>query len=212
MPSPKLILASQSSIRRTLLEQAGLRPTCFAADFDERELEAKLGPIAPANLARELAIAKAKAVSADHPDALVIGADQVLEHQGALLHKAATPADAEAKLAKLQGQTHHLIAAAALVQNGQTLWSTNDMASLTMRPLTKDDCAAYLEKAGDAATASVGAYRLEEIGAALFERIDGDYFTILGLPLLPLLAALRAHGIDPVQAGTTTRQDLHNDA
>lgn len=212
MPSPKLILASQSSIRRTLLEQAGLRPTCLPADFDERELEEKLGPIAPADLARELAIAKAKAVSADHPDALVIGADQVLEHKGALLHKAATSVEAEAKLAKLQGQTHHLIVAAALVQNGKTLWCANDTASLTMRPLTGDDRAAYLEKAGEAATASVGAYRLEEIGAALFERIDGDYFTILGLPLLPLLAALRAQRIDPLQAGATIQKDLHNDA
>ncbi|GAB5509678.1 MAG: Maf family nucleotide pyrophosphatase [Hyphomicrobiales bacterium] len=173
--------------------------SCQSADIDERAVEALLGDIAPTAVARELALAKAKSVSANHPGALVIGADQVLEHEGQLLHKAATITAADAKLAKLQGQTHHLIAAVALVQNGETLWSTHDTASLTMRSLSTNDRATYLAKAGDAATASVGAYRLEEFGASLFERIDGDYFTILGMPLLPLLGALREHGIDPIR-------------
>lgn len=208
MPTPKLILASQSPIRRTMLERAGLQVACYPADIDERALETSLGSIQATDLARELAVAKAKAVSVDHPEALVIGADQVLEHQGLLLHKAATTGEADVKLAKLQGQTHHLIAAVALVQNGETLWSTHDTASLTMRALSARDRAAYLEKAGDAATASVGAYRLEEIGAALFERIDGDYFTILGMPLLPLLGALREHGIDPLSTDPLQRQSV----
>lgn len=198
MKTHSLILASQSSIRRTLLEGAGLRITCQPANLDERTLEAELGPLAPADLARELAITKAQAVSSLHLGALVIGADQVLEHRGRLLHKAADAREADIKLAALQGDTHHLIAAAALVRNGKTLWSTHDTASLTMRTLSDDDRTSYLEQAGDAVTASVGAYRLEEIGAALFERIDGDYFTILGLPLLPLLSALREQGIDPI--------------
>lgn len=198
MAMPSLILASQSPIRRTLLEGAGLVLSCRPAAIDERALEQRSGPIAPADLAVSLAIAKAKAVSADHRDAIIIGADQVLEHRGNLLHKAETVAQAEAKLTRLQGETHHLIAAAALVRNGETLWSTHDTARLTMRSLSQADRTSYLEKAGEAATASVGAYRLEEIGAVLFERIDGDYFTILGLPLLPLLGALRDHGIDPI--------------
>lgn len=199
MPSPNLILGSKSAIRRSMLEGAGVQISCQSAEIDERAVEASLGDIAPTALARELALAKAKSVSARHPGALVIGADQVLEHEGQLLHKAATITAADAKLAKLQGQTHHLIAAVALVQNGETLWSIHDTASLTMRSLSASDRATYLAKAGDAATASVGAYRLEEIGASLFERIDGDYFTILGMPLLPLLGALREHGIDPIR-------------
>ena len=181
-----------------MLEGAGLRFSVIAADMDERALEDQLGHIAPVQLAESLAVAKAETVSAYHPDAIVIGADQVLEHQGSLLHKAATRLEAETKLARLQGSTHQLIAACALVQGGQTLWVGSDAADLTMRQLSADDRLSYLDKAGDAATASVGAYRLEELGAALFERIEGDYFTILGLPLLHLLAALRSHGIDPV--------------
>lgn len=199
MASPILILASQSAIRRSMLEGAGLQVSCQRADLDERAVETSLGDIAPAALALELALAKAKAVSATHPGAYIIGADQVLEHEGQLLHKAATIAAADIKLTKLQGQTHHLIAAVALVLNGEALWSTHDTASLTMRSLSASDRATYLAKARDAATASVGAYRLEEIGASLFERIDGDYFTILGMPLLPLLGALREHGIDPIR-------------
>lgn len=198
MTSTRLILASQSAIRCTMLEGAGLTFTSEPADIDERALETEFGKLAPTDLARALAVAKAQAVSRSRPEALVIGADQVLEHRGQLLHKAANKDEAEAKLAALQGDTHHLIAAAALVQNGETLWSSHDKASLTMRALSKNDRESYLSSAGDAATSSVGAYRLEERGAALFERIDGDYFTILGLPLLPLLGALREQGIDPI--------------
>jgi len=200
--SPRLILASRSSIRASMLKGAGLSLSVQTADIDERALENRLGSLSPDALAKELAIAKAQAVSAIvsqvNPGVLVIGADQVLEHDGVLLHKAANREEADHKLKLLQAGTHHLIAATALVRDGQTLWSTSERASLTMRALSEADRSAYLDRAGDAATQSVGAYRLEELGAALFERIEGDYFTILGLPLLPLLSALRAHGIDPL--------------
>lgn len=185
-----------------MLEGAGVHFTVQTAAIDERSLEDQLGELAPEELAVALATAKAQAVSEtvslSNQGALIIGADQVLEHEGKLLHKAQSRAEADDKLARLQGSTHHLIAAVALVRNGQTLWTGHDRASLTMRPLSEAERSAYLDRAGEAATQSVGAYRLEELGAALFERIEGDYFTILGLPLLPLLAALREHGIDPL--------------
>jgi septum formation protein len=185
-----------------MLKGAGLNFQVQTADIDERGLEAELGDLSPEALAQELAIAKAQAVSAvvsqTNPNILVIGADQVLEHDGVLLHKAANSQEADEKLKRLQASTHHLIAATALVRDGQTLWSGSDRASLTMRALSDKERAAYLDRAGDAVTQSVGAYRLEELGSALFERIEGDYFTILGLPLLPLLSALRTHGIDPL--------------
>jgi septum formation protein len=197
-----LILASGSTIRRTMLEGAGLHVTVHTAAIDERSLEDQLGQLAPEKLAVALATAKAQAVSEtvslSNQEALIIGADQVLEHEGKLLHKAQSRFEADDKLAQLQGSSHHLIAAAALVRNGETLWTGHDRASLTMRSLSAAERSAYLDRAGDAATQSVGAYRLEELGASLFERIEGDYFTILGLPLLPLLAALREHGIDPL--------------
>lgn len=193
-----LILASGSAIRRNLLEKAGLSVRVETANIDERALEATLADVMPDELASQLAIAKAEAVSRTYPDALVIGADQVLSHENTLLHKAQTRVEAHTKLLKLQGSTHQLISAAAIVHNGQALWSGAQAARLTMRTLTEADIDAYLDHAGDAATLSVGAYRLEELGASLFEAIEGDTFTILGLPLLPLLAALRAHGVDPL--------------
>ncbi len=184
------------------MEGAGLRFSIQTAAIDERSLEESLGDVAPEDLAVALATAKAQAVSSvvsqSNQGALIIGADQVLEHEGQLVHKAASLSEANNKLARLQGSTHHLIAAVALVKNGQTLWTGQDRASLTMRPLSSAERSAYLDRAGDAATQSVGAYRLEELGATLFERIEGDYFTILGLPLLPLLRALRDQGIDPL--------------
>ncbi len=199
---PKLVLASGSSVRESMLKGAGLNFQVQTADIDERALEAELGDLSPEALAQELAIAKAQAVSAvvsqTNPNVLVIGADQVLEHEGVLLHKAANSQEADEKLKRLQASTHHLIAATALVRDGQTLWSRSDRASLTMRALSNKERAAYLDRAGDAVTQSVGAYRLEELGSTLFERIEGDYFTILGLPLLPLLSALRTQGIDPL--------------
>ncbi len=197
-----LFLGSGSSIRADLLKAAGLTFFVQTADIDERALEETLDATLPAPLAEALAAAKATAVcdvlSQTNPNAFIIGADQVLSLDGEILHKAPDTAAAHAKLMRLQGNTHQLTSAAAIVQNGKVLWSGSQSAQLSMRTMSNALVDAYLSKAGDAATASVGAYRLEELGASLFERIEGDYFTILGLPLLPLLAALRAHGIDPL--------------
>lgn len=204
---PPIVLASGSSIRRTLLANAGLCFTVQTAPIDERALEKSFGFVSPPMLAEHLASAKAKEVSRvlsqANPSALVIGADQVLSCEGSLLHKAETYEEADIKLAKLQGKTHQLISAAAIVQQGSVLWTGTQTANLTMRALSMNDRAAYLAKAGDAITQSVGAYRLEEMGVSLFDAIEGDYFTILGLPLLPLLGALRAQGIDPLNHKAT---------
>ncbi len=197
-----LVLASASAVRRALLEGVGLSFASQAADIDERAVEAGLEGHTPNEIAVALAEAKAASVSQANRGALIIGADQVLAFEGAILHKAADRDAAHRKLSALQGKTHTLAVGVALVRNSETLWTGTDKANLSMRSLTDADIAAYLDQAGDASTASVGAYRLEEVGAALFDSIDGDYFTILGLPLLPLLGALRAHGIDPLKPKT----------
>ncbi|MBV6656539.1 MAG: septum formation protein Maf [Devosiaceae bacterium] len=199
-----LVLASGSAIRRELLVNVGLTVETRPAEIDERALEEGLLGASPEMLAIALAEAKAQWVSQKVPGALVLGCDQVLDHDGEVLHKAPDRAAASAKLARLSGSTHTLISAAALVRDGKTLWSGSDMAQLTMRSLSARDIDAYLDRAGDAATASVGAYRLEEHGAALFERFEGNHFTILGLPLLMVLHALRDLGVDPA-TGSTVR-------
>ena len=197
---PHLVLASGSAIRRSMLQAVGLAPVVDPAAIDERALETDMAGSTPEALALALAVAKARQGATRHPGALVIGADQVLHHQGEVLHKAPDRETARAKLARLEGSRHTLVSAAALVRDDDVLWSGASAARLTMRPLDGPALEAYLDRAGDAATASVGAYRLEELGAALFETIEGDHFTILGLPLLPLLAALREAGLDPLQA------------
>ena len=193
-----LILASTSATRKTLLEGAGLHFATHPARIDERVVEAgaKLsGPDSPA-IAKTLALAKAMAVSAEYPEAVVIGADQVLALGQTLFHKPATLADAAAQLDTLAGRTHALHAGLALVRNGKELWSGVETAELTMRAFTPAERDEVLELEGQAVLASVGGYRLEGPSIRLFERIKGDYFTILGLPLLPLLAALRQHAPD----------------
>lgn len=193
-----LILASTSQTRKTLLEGAGLRFATHPAHIDERALEAgakRSGNDSPA-LAKTLALAKARAVSAAYPDAVVIGADQVLALGEELLHKPSTLTEAAAQLDALAGRTHALHAGVALVQNGKELWSGVETAELTMRAFTPAERDQVLRLEGQAVLASVGGYRLEGPSIRLFERIKGDYFTILGLPLLPLLAALRQHAPD----------------
>ena len=145
-----------------------------------------------------MALAKAEAVSPRHSNALVIGADQILECAGTWFDK---PPDAEAaarQLGSLCGRTHRLVSAVCVVRDGQRLWQLVEAAHLTMRPLSEAAIAAYLEKAGLQALHSVGAYQLEGLGAQLFSEIEGDFFTILGLPLLPLLVFLREHGIGTI--------------
>ncbi|GJD52611.1 7-methyl-GTP pyrophosphatase [Methylobacterium crusticola] len=193
-PEP-LILASTSPTRRALLESAGLAVETRAPGVDERAVEAQAAGLAPEALAQRLADAKALAVARAAPDRVVLGADQVLALDGAVLHKPADRAAAAAHLARLQGRTHALHAAAALALGGAVVDRVVATARLTVRPLDAAAIAAYLDAAGPGVTGSVGAYRIEGVGIHLFARIEGDHATILGLPLLPLLARLRGHGL-----------------
>jgi septum formation protein len=199
-----LILASKSATRQALLSGAGLRFETSPAQIDERSLEASvLGKGGDAlAVARSLAEAKALAVSANHRRAVVIGADQVLAFGPELLHKPASAAEAVRQLDRLNGGTHHLHAGIALARAGAVLWSNVESATLVMRRFSARERDAILALEGDAVLASVGAYRLEGPSVQLFERIDGDYFTILGLPLLSLLAALRQHATDTLEGFT----------
>jgi septum formation protein len=193
-----LILASQSATRKSLLAGAGLAFETRVAGVDERAIEAELlaAGTDPAGVAAGLAIAKAEAVAKGSPGDVVIGADQVLALSGRLFHKPQNLAEAGAQLDLLRGRTHHLHAAVALAGGNGLLWSTVETARLTMRSFSPAERDAVLRREGEALLAAVGAYRLEGASIRLFERIEGDYFTILGLPLLPLLAALRRHAPD----------------
>lgn len=190
-----LILASQSAARRMLLKNAGLDFLVVAADLDERAIEHRSGLKEPAAIATLLARAKAGAVAAGHPGHLVVGADQTLALEEAVLSKPAGRAEAAEQLRRLSGKSHALHSVAAVVRDGEVIFETASVAWLTMRALSASDIAAYLDAAGDKVTSSVGAYQLEGLGIHLFERIDGDHFTILGLPLLPLLEFLRGEGL-----------------
>lgn len=193
--TPMLILASKSSARAALLAGAGIRFEACPAAIDERAVEADAlgkGVDAP-NVARALAVAKAFAVARTRPGALVVGADQVLALGSDLLHKPEDLAAAARQLERLRGRVHHLHAGVALVRDAGLLWSEVQTAELVMRSFSADERDRVLALEGEAILGSVGAYRLEGPSIRLFEQIRGDYFTILGLPLLPLLAALRSH-------------------
>ncbi len=188
----ELILASGSSARRKLLAAAGVAFRVAPADVDEPALRNEIGPqAAPQRVALTLARAKAEEASRRVPAALVIGADQVLALDGAIYTKPADIAAARAQLQSLAGRTHELSSAVSLARNGHEVWSHIETAMLTMRDVSDAFLDDYLAAAGDRVCACVGAYELEGLGIQLFERIDGDYFTILGLPLLPVLAELR---------------------
>jgi len=190
-----LLLASKSAVRRTLLAGAGLPLEVVAADVDERAMEREAGSIGASELAALLAAAKAAAVGARHPDRIVVGADQTLACGGKVYSKPADRAAARDQLRSLAGTTHDLHAAVAVWANGALAFAHVSTARLTMRAFTDAFLDSYLDAAGDAVTTSVGAYQLEGIGIHLFEKIEGDYFTILGLPLLPLLGFLRQRGL-----------------
>lgn len=196
MPPP-LILASASPSRRQLLANAGLDFEIEPSGVDEDEVKRSLlGERArPRDIATTLAEMKAARVSARRVGALVIGADSTLACNGRLFDKPPTLAVARQQLGELGGQTHELHSAVVVAQNGARIWQAADRGLLTMRSFTDPFLDAYLARAGEAVCASVGAYQLEGLGAHLFSRIEGDYFTILGLPLLPLLAFLAEHGI-----------------
>jgi septum formation protein len=190
------VLASASRARRELLAAAGVAFTVEPADVDEPAVRRSLGSkTAPAEVADLLARAKAEDVGKRHRDGLVIGADQVLAFGAEILAKPGDAAGARATLTKLKGKTHELISAVAFAEDGRISWTHTATARLTMRDFSEAFLEEYLVRAGDRVGQSVGAYELEGLGVQLFERIEGDYFTILGLPLLPVLAELRARGV-----------------
>ena len=193
LASTSLVLASRSAARRALLEAAGVPVEVRPAKIDERSLETVVST-APAALAALLARQKALAVAGLHPARLVLGADQTLALDGKLFTKPADRAAARAQLRALSGRTHELHSAIAFVRDAAVLCEHVGTARLTMRSFSDRFLDAYLEAVGNAATASVGAYHFEGPGIQLFERVEGDYFTILGLPLLAALDVLRRYG------------------
>jgi septum formation protein len=190
-----LILASQSPARKMLLANAGISFEAVPADIDERSLQKNSGLSAPGEIAGLLAREKACFVSSKNPGRYVIGADQTLALGSRLFSKPAGRAQAADQLRLLAGGTHELHSAVAVARDGKIVFSDVSVARMTMRRLDESAIEAYLDQAGQAVTTSVGAYQLEGLGVHLFERIEGDHFTILGLPLLSLLAFLRGEGL-----------------
>lgn len=190
-----LVLASSSPFRRMLLENAGLTFESRAADIDERQIEASHDHAGPEAVASILATAKAQDVSRHFPDAFVIGSDQTMSLADRVYHKAKDRAEARQNLMSLSGRTHKLNSAVTIVKNGTVVWEHIAFAELTARDLTEAFVDRYLDRIGDKAFSSVGGYQLEGEGIHLFSAIEGDYFTILGLPMLPLLQELRQLGI-----------------
>ncbi|WP_176036522.1 Maf-like protein [Brucella tritici] len=189
----KLVLASKSHFRSALLKNAGIEFSTASADIDERAVEAPLYETGatPEEVAQVLAEAKALDVSEKNPGAVVIGCDQTLSLGDEIFHKPADMEAARRQLLKFSGKTHQLNSAVVLVRDGKTLWRHVSIARMTMRDLDPGFVGRYLGRVGDVALSSVGAYQVEGPGIQLFEKIEGDYFTIVGLPLLPLLAELR---------------------
>jgi nucleoside triphosphate pyrophosphatase len=190
----RLVLASRSAARRNMMEAAGIPVDVVVADIDERAIEARSGLTGAGEAAVVLAQEKARAVGVVRPERMVVGADQTLVFGQQRLHKPVDRAAARRQLAALAGHVHELHSAVAVVREERVVFSHVETARLTMRPLSDVIIERYLDAAGPDATASVGAYQLEKLGVHLFERIEGDHFTILGLPLLPLLAFLRREG------------------
>jgi septum formation protein len=190
-----LILASQSRARQMLLANAGISFEAVPADIDERSVQKNSGLSAPGEIAGLLAREKACFVSSKNSGRYVVGADQTLALGSRLFSKPAGRAQAADQLRLLAGGTHELHSAVAVARDGKIVFSDVSVARMTMRRLDESAIEAYLDQAGQAVTTSVGAYQLEGLGVHLFERIEGDHFTILGLPLLPLLAFMRGEGL-----------------
>jgi septum formation protein len=187
-----LVLASQSLTRQALLANAGIDFEAVAAEIDERAVQQASGFLTPGDIAALLAREKALSVSSRHPGKYVIGADQTLAQGERLFSKPADRPQAAEQLRALAGRSHELHSAVAVARDGKILFETVAIAGMTMRRLGEAEIDVYLDQAGEAVTSSVGAYQLEGLGVHLFERIEGDHFTILGLPLLPLLGFLRS--------------------
>ena len=189
-----LVLASKSAIRHAVLRDAGIPVAVEPADIDERAIEQRSAKEDAGELAAVLACEKARTVAARFPGRLVLGADQTLALGERRFSKPADRAGARRQLAALRGQTHELHSAVALARGSSVLFEHREVARLTMRSFSDEFLEAYLDAAGTAVTASVGGYQLEKVGIQLFEHIQGDHFTILGLPLVPLLEYLRTAG------------------
>jgi len=191
----ELILASLSPFRAQLLANAGLAFSVAGARLNEREIETQCPALSPKQLAQKLAQEKSMDVSRRFPHALVIGCDQTLELEGKALHKPADMQDASRRLLALSGKTHALHSAVSLCKHGKLIWSDCVSAHMTVRHLDPQFVGHHLARVGDSVLASVGAYQLEGEGIQLFDRIEGDWFTIIGLPMLPLLAEFRKLGV-----------------
>lgn len=192
-----LILASASTARAAMLRAAGVEFATIPADIDERVIKrrCRAGSESALACAMELAQAKARAVASSHPEAVVIGADQILVANEEWFDKPANLVDAAAQLRRLSGRPHVLATAACAMRDDTMLWSATAAPRLTMRRLGESFIGGYIEAEGKVVLSSVGAYRIEGRGAQLFERIDGDHFSILGLPLIELLSFLRGRGL-----------------
>lgn len=191
----KLVLASTSPARRAMLTAAGVPHEAVPSNIDERALEDTLGDVAPIVVAATLAQKKALAVPVQ-PGTLVLGCDQVLETaEGRILSKAGTTEALRDQLLNLRGTYHRLISAAAIAEDGDVVWRASETVTLHMRAFSENFLDLYLASEGDAARQCVGGYRIEGLGAQLFDSIDGSHFAILGLPLLPLLDYLRERGV-----------------
>lgn len=192
-----LILASKSPFRAALLTNAGVPFAVEGAQIDERAIEEPLlmAGATPSLVALTLAKAKAQDVSTRHPHALVLGSDQTLSVQGTVFHKPDGMEGAKRHLTVLSGKTHYLNSGVAMALRGKIVWEHLSIARLTMRELSGDFIDRHLQRVGQRVLSSVGAYQYEGEGVQLFEEIDGDYFTIVGLPLLPVLKELRERGV-----------------
>ena len=191
-----LVLASASAVRSRILENAGLAFEVDPAGIDESGIktERRAAAASAAEVAKTLAEAKALAVSRRRPEAWVIGADQILAFQGAFLDKPRDMAEAASRLRRFRGRSHDLVSAVCVAFGGRSRWLYSEAATLYVRDFSDAFLDSHVADVGENVLASVGAYRLEGPGAQLFSRIDGDYFTVLGLPLLPLLGFLRGAG------------------
>lgn len=195
MTPARFILASKSAARREVLGNAGVSFEVQVAGVDEDAL--KVPGVDPRQLAIDLAKAKALAVSGQNPDAVVLGADQTLAFDGGLISKAPDLAQAKTRLASMRGRPHQLHSGVALARGGEVLWADADTAHMVVRDFSDDFLDAYIAHEGEELLHCVGSYRLEGMGSQLFEKVDGDYFTVLGMPLWLVLEQLRVFGVLP---------------